>query len=163
MRGRRASEVDTSVRLGGHQWSVIDAVNQPLKSGGIAVARWGCMRKVENYILFAEAVHGLRCLGNLTAQSHLQFGYLQQFHGVGGFLLPVHPLFSLPLWAPPKPLAKLGNIRNHDTSRIFPVIAHSKGKEARKLEALSIPGREYRGKTHQDENLRWPLGERTHL
>ena len=64
---------------------------------------------------------------------------------MGGFLLPVHPLFSLPLWASPKPLPKLGNIRNHDISRIFPVIAHSKGKEARKLEALSIPGREFRG------------------
>ena len=105
-----------------------------LELDGVAVARWGCTQKVENYILFAEAVHGLRCLGNLTAQSRLQFGYLQQFHGVGGFLLPVHPLFSLPLWAPPKPLAKLGDIRNHDISRICPVIEHSKVKESQKLE-----------------------------
>ena len=36
MRGRRASEVDTSVRLGCQQWSVIDAVKQQLKS------RWHC-------------------------------------------------------------------------------------------------------------------------
>ena len=59
------------------------------------------------------------------AQFRLLFGHLQQFRGVGGFLLPVHPLFSLPLWVPPKPLSKLGNIRNHDISRVFPVIAQS--------------------------------------
>ena len=41
MRDRRASEVDTSVRLGCQQWSVIGAVMQPLKSGGGAgVAHW---------------------------------------------------------------------------------------------------------------------------
>ena len=57
------------------------------------------------------------------AQFRLLFGHLQQFHGVGGFLLPVHPLFSLPLWAPPKALSKLGNIRNGDISRKIPVIA----------------------------------------
>ena len=43
-------------------------------------------------------------------------------------------MFSLPLWAPPKALSKLGNIRNGDISRKIPVIAHLKGKEARKLE-----------------------------
>ena len=65
MRGRRASEVDTSFRLGCHQWSVFAAMMQPLKSGGAAVARWGCTRKVENLFRFAEAVHGLRCPGKL--------------------------------------------------------------------------------------------------
>ena len=64
---------------------------------------------------------------------------------MGGFPLPIHLSYSLPLWAPPKALSKLGNIRNGDISRKNPVITHSKGKEARKLEALSIPGREFRG------------------
>ena len=44
------------------------------------------------------------------------------------------------------PLSKLGNIRNDDISREILVAVHSEGKEARKLEALSIPGREFRGK-----------------
>ena len=38
MRGRRASEVDTSIRLGCLHWSVIAAMMQPLKLGGAAVA-----------------------------------------------------------------------------------------------------------------------------
>ena len=83
--------------------------------------------KVEIYIRFAEAVRGPVAVTSRGI-------YLQQFRGVGGFLEPVHPLFSLPLWAPPKALSKLGNIRNGDISREIPVIAHSKGKEARKLE-----------------------------
>ena len=61
MRGRRASEVDMSIHLGCQNWSVFDAVNQPLKSGGAAVARWGCTRKVEILFRFAAAVCGLRC------------------------------------------------------------------------------------------------------
>ena len=61
MRCRRASEVDTSIRLGCHQWSVIAARMQLLKSGGTVVARWGCRRKVENLFRFAVAVYGLRC------------------------------------------------------------------------------------------------------
>ena len=43
------------------------------------------------------------------------------------------------------PLSKLGNIRNGDISREMLVAVHSEGKEARKLEALSIPGREFQG------------------
>ena len=37
---------------------------------------------------------------------------------------------------PPKASSKLGKIRNGDISRKFPVIAHSEGEEARKLEDL---------------------------
>ena len=56
MRGRRASEVDTSVRFGCQQWSVFDAVKHLLKS------RWRCCstlvhatnQKVGIHILFAE-------------------------------------------------------------------------------------------------------------
>ena len=59
---------------------------------------------------------------------------LQYFRDVWVFLPPIHPVYSLPLWVPPKALSKLGNIRNGDISREIPVIAHSKGKEARKLE-----------------------------
>ena len=84
MRGRRASEVDTSNRLGchqwsvafpnvvvigrltgtsvcldGQQWSVVEAVMLPLRSGGAAVARWGCTWKVEILFRFAEAVSAL--------------------------------------------------------------------------------------------------------
>ena len=58
----------------------------------------------------------------------------QQFHGVGVFLPTFHPLVPLTYWAPAKPLPKLGNIRTGDINRIFPVTAHSKGKEARKLD-----------------------------
>ena len=60
---------------------------------------------------------------------------------MGEFLPTFHPWFSLALWAPPKPSSKLGNIRNHDLSRIFPVTAHSEGKEAQKLDTFG----EFRG------------------
>ena len=43
---------------------------------------------------------------------------------------------SLPSWAQPIDLPKLGNIRIGDTSRERLVIAHSEGEEARKLEDL---------------------------
>ena len=43
---------------------------------------------------------------------------------------------SLPSWAQPIAFPKLGNFRIGETSRIFLVIAHSEGKEARKLEDL---------------------------
>ena len=41
-------------------------------------------------------------------------------------------------------MSKLGNIIIR-VSRVVEVITHSEGKEARKLEALNIPGREFRG------------------
>ena len=49
--------------------------------------------------------------------------YFQPFRSVGGFPPSFHPWFSLSLWAPLKALSKVGNIRNSDTSRIFPVTA----------------------------------------
>ena len=61
----------------------------------------------------------------------------QQFRGVGGFPPPIHPSFSLPLWAPPKALSNLGNVVFKDlsgVSRVVVVAEHSEGKEARKLE-----------------------------
>ena len=42
-------------------------------------------------------------------------------------------------------------------SRVIEVVEHSEGKDALKLEGFA----EFRGETHRDENLRWPLGERT--
>ena len=63
---------------------------------------------------------------------------LQYFHGVGGFLPPIHPSYSLPCWAPPKALSKLGNIRDGDISREKLVTAHSKGEEARKLDLWRV-------------------------
>ena len=126
MRGRRASEVDTSFCLGCHQWSVIDAVNQPLKLSGAAVARWGCTQKVENLFRFAVAVYGLSFPGKLHSPVSSSIGvpeYFQQFHGVGVFLPTFHPLAPLTYWAPAKPLLKLGNIRTGDIYRIFSVAA----------------------------------------
>ena len=43
---------------------------------------------------------------------------------------------SLPSWAQPIALPKLGNFRIGHISRENPVIAHSEGEEARKLEDL---------------------------
>ena len=68
--------------------------------------------------------------------------YFQPFRSVGGFPPSFRPWFSLSLWAPLKALSKVGNIRNSNTSRIFPVTAHSEGKEARKLDTFG----EFRGK-----------------
>ena len=124
IRGRRASVVDTSFRLGCHQWSVIDAVNQPLKSGGAAVARWGCTRKVENLFRFAVAVYGLRCPRKLHSPVSSSVWVPQYFHGVGGFPPPIHPWFSLPLWEPPKALPKLGKIIIR-VSRVVEVITQA--------------------------------------
>ena len=144
MRHRRASEVDTSFRLGCHQWSVFAARMQQLKSGGAAVARWGFTQKVENLFWFAVAVYGLCCPGKLHSpvSSLVRVPeYFQPFCSVGGFPPSFHPWFSLSLWAPLKALSKVGNIRNSDTSRIFPVTAHSEGKEAQKLDTFG----EFRG------------------
>ena len=58
---------------------------------------------------------------------------------MGVFLPTFHPLVPLTYWAPAKPLPKLGNIRTGDINRIFPVTAHSKGKEARKLDIWRVP------------------------
>ena len=96
------------------------------------------------------------------AQFRLLFGHLQQFHGVGGFLLPVHPLFSLPLWAPPKALSKLGNIRNGDISREKLVTAHSKGEEARKLDIWRVPRKlllktNFSGSLDMEDGFFWVL------
>ena len=43
---------------------------------------------------------------------------------------------SLTSWAQPIGFPKLGNFRIGETSRIFSVVAHSEGEEARKLEDL---------------------------
>ena len=51
----------------------------------------------------------------------------------------------LPCWAQPKAFTNLGNNIHDDISRENLVVVHSEGKEAQKLEALSIPGREFRG------------------
>ena len=60
----------------------------------------------------------------------------QPFRGVGGLPLPAHPIYSFLFWAGAMHFSKLGNIRTRDTSRIFPVTAHSEGKEARKLDTF---------------------------
>ena len=58
---------------------------------------------------------------------------------MGVFLPPVHLSFPLPCWAPPKALSKLWNIRDGDISREKLDTAHSKGKEARKLDIWRVP------------------------
>ena len=58
---------------------------------------------------------------------------------MGEFPLPIHPSYSLPCWAPPKALSKLGNIRDGDISREKLVTAHSKGEEAQKLDIWRVP------------------------
>ena len=50
-------------------------------------------------------------------------------------------MFSLPSWVQPKPLSKLGNIRNSDISKEILVAVHSEGKEAWKLKTFG----EFRG------------------
>ena len=57
-----------------------------------------------------------------------------------GFLLPIHPLNSLPIWARPKASSDLGNDIFKDTnggSRVIEVVAHSEREEACKLEVLT--------------------------
>ena len=68
-------------------------------------------------------------------------------------------MFSLPLWAPPKALSDLGNIRNDDISREKLVIGHSEGKEARKLEGFG----EFRGSLDKGDRILggFTLTERT--
>ena len=84
--------------------------------------------------LVAEAASALvGCPGSCTSPVSSLVWVPEWFRGVGGFLPPVHPLFSLPSWVPPKALSKLGNIIIR-VSRVVEVIAHSEGKEARKLE-----------------------------
>ena len=79
-----------------------------------------------------------------------------------GFLLPVHPLFSLPPWAQPKASSNLGNVVFNGTNRVsrgVEVVKHLEGKEARKLEGSQSS--EVRLTT--GESLRWPLGDQTRL
>ena len=73
---------------------------------------------------------------------------LQQFQTLEGRLPPIHPLFSLPLWAKPTAFSNLGNIIIRG-SRVVEVVAHSEGKEARKLEGFA----EFRGETHHQRKF----------
>ena len=58
------------------------------------------------------------------------------FNFFEGLLPSIHPVCSLPSWAQPIALPKLGNFRIGHISRENPVIAHLEGEEARKLEDL---------------------------